>query len=284
MLMIKGWATRLSQTQRAAKASEGAKGFTLIEVILFFSISGLLVITLLGGVTLALNTQRYQDAVLSFKNFVQDQYASLQYVANDRDNTWSCPTGGAPTQGGTAVPRGQSDCFLMGRVVVVNQGRLHAADIIGSDNGTNSEGGTDIDRIKKNYTLNTLSQYTEDSIMEWGTEIACRKTFTDGTSNPAACPRTVTLLLLRSPESGVTYTFTNESGVENPTNTQLKAMILEGIAPTGTQGERVICVNTSNLVTAPAQWIYIRPYAVNSTGVETRSVGIGLTSGDKTKC
>lgn len=276
MLMIKGWAARTARRTHA-------EGFTLIEVILFFSVSGLLIITLLGGVTVALNTQRYQDAVLTFKNFVQDQYASLQNVANDRDNNWSCGVGGVPTQGGsTTVARGQSDCFLMGRVVVINKDKLYAADIVGSDNGTDSESGTDIDRMSKNYTLSTLSQYAEKSIMEWGTEIACQKTYSDGTSNPNACPGAVTLLLLRSPESGVTYTFSSTSGVENPTSAQLKAMIIEGIPPTGTQGERVICVDSNNLVTAPPQWVYVRPYAVNSSGVETRSVN--AVSGDKTTC
>lgn len=278
MLMVKGWVKALSEKRRSVHREEG---FTLIEIILFLSITGILIITMLGGVTVALNTQRYQDSVLSFKGFVQSQYSALQNVANNRDNDWSCVKGGSPTPNGVSIPRGQTDCLLMGRYMVINGNRLFAADVVGSQTG-DSDGANDIQIIKDDYTLSVYPGFVEESTMDWGTEIGCPTVYSDGSSNPSNCPRTFTLLLVRSPSSGIMYSFATAGANENPTSSQLEDMIKQGIAPAGNQGAQTLCINSNQLVTAPNQWLYIRPYAVNSSAVETRAEG--TVNGDRTQC
>lgn len=51
------------------------KGFTLIEVIAFFTVSMALIAGIFIGTGTAINRERYNDSVESFKSFLQEQYA-----------------------------------------------------------------------------------------------------------------------------------------------------------------------------------------------------------------
>ena len=52
-------------------------GFTIVEVVLFLAITGLLTVGLLAGVSAALRQQQYHDAVQSFAGFIRDQYSRV---------------------------------------------------------------------------------------------------------------------------------------------------------------------------------------------------------------
>ena len=47
------------------------KGFTIIEVILFVAISGLLTSMLMVGVSMSINRQQYRDSVQSYAGFCE---------------------------------------------------------------------------------------------------------------------------------------------------------------------------------------------------------------------
>lgn len=53
------------------------KGFTVIEVMLFLAITGLMLIGVLGGTYRAIATQRYQDSVRSFSEFLRTLYGEV---------------------------------------------------------------------------------------------------------------------------------------------------------------------------------------------------------------
>lgn len=106
-------------------------GFTIIEVMLFLAITGLLIAGILGGTTTSLNNQRYRDGVESFRNTIRDQYATVFSLTNMTTNA-SGDNAGAnavdpcsvidstnPSDPGTAVFRGSSDCLYVGRLVVL---------------------------------------------------------------------------------------------------------------------------------------------------------------------
>ena len=76
-------------------------GFTIIEVVLFLAISGLMAIGLLVGTSMAIQRQQYRDAVQSFAGYLRDEYARVVSVEND--GTAKC---------GASV-RGQSECFIV---------------------------------------------------------------------------------------------------------------------------------------------------------------------------
>lgn len=53
------------------------KGFTVIEVMLFLAITGLMLLGVLGGTYSAINRQRYNDAVRSYSDFLKGVYAEV---------------------------------------------------------------------------------------------------------------------------------------------------------------------------------------------------------------
>lgn len=53
------------------------KGFTIIEVMLFLAITGLLLLTVLGGTYASIATQRYNDSVRDFAEFLRQTYAEV---------------------------------------------------------------------------------------------------------------------------------------------------------------------------------------------------------------
>ncbi len=90
------------------------KGFTIIEVILFVAISGLLTSMLMVGVSMSINRQQYRDSVQSYAGFLRNEYSKVVNVENDRSKG-VCPIDGA--DGRLETARGQSDCVIVGRYI-----------------------------------------------------------------------------------------------------------------------------------------------------------------------
>lgn len=97
------------------------EGFTIIEVILFLAITGLMVAGMLVGVTFALRQQQYRDTVQSFANFLKDQYSRVINVENNRTAAAVCPIPGATNDGA----RGQSRCVIVGRYIRSTDARVY---------------------------------------------------------------------------------------------------------------------------------------------------------------
>ncbi len=53
------------------------KGFTVIEVMLFLAITGLMLLGVLGGTYASINRQRYNDAVKTYADFLKGVYAEV---------------------------------------------------------------------------------------------------------------------------------------------------------------------------------------------------------------
>lgn len=85
------------------------RGFTIIEVLLFLSISGLLMALLFVGTGVAIQRQQYQDTIQSFAGFVRGQYAAMVSVENNNEAGATCPIDGR------SAVRGQSSCVVVGR-------------------------------------------------------------------------------------------------------------------------------------------------------------------------
>lgn len=85
------------------------RGFTIIEVLLFLSISGLLMALLFVGTGIAIQRQQYQDTIQSFASFLRGQYAAMVSVENDNEAGEKCPIDNMQ------AARGQSNCVIVGR-------------------------------------------------------------------------------------------------------------------------------------------------------------------------
>lgn len=254
-------------------------GFTIIETMLFLGISGLLVIALLVGTGTSINTQRYRDSVSTFMSFLQNQYTEVSNVSNDRTNDWSCDDSAKTKQDGSAQIRGQSDCFIAGRLIMVKNGAITTVPINGVQVGTAE--GSDVSMLTNNYTFGVSAVGQQSSSLEWGAKITWP---VEGAGNkPAGTERAISILLVRSPDSGSVYTFTSDSvvPVENITSDTIKQIIL----PNTSQAKRTICIDTaSGLLPGDKLAVFIDSNATNGSAVETRSYQTIQSLGGSSKC
>jgi type II secretory pathway pseudopilin PulG len=246
-------------------------GFTIIETTLFLAITGLLILMMVGGAGASLNIQRYRDAVESFKSQLQQQYSDLANVQNARDNNWTCDSSSVATQNGpNDILRGQSNCFLIGKYMRIDGSDVSIYPVLASQKS--SLATDDVSSMLQNYAMNVSKTDVIDSNLEWGTQIGWTTGVGGLDYNATSTPRTLGILFVRSPDSGLIYTFTSDSipdktSIGQPTFTNL---LVAGQTVPG-QKARAICVESSGLFVNGDKSVYIGPYAANANAVETRT-------------
>lgn len=251
-------------------------GFTIIETMLFLGISGLLVVALLVGTGASINTQRYRDSVNTFMSFLQQQYTEVNNVSNERGGDWSCGSDGAKAkQGdGLVVPRGQSDCFIAGKLITVNKdGVITTLPVTGLQTGTAE--GSDISKLLSNYLFGLSTVGEQKTSLEWDAKLSWPVEGAGDNSKAAGTPRAIWILIVRSPDSGSTYTFTydpsvdGDTPIENMTSDFIKTQIIK---PDSSQMSRTICVDSaSGIPPGNKLAVYINANASNGSAIETRS-------------
>lgn len=246
-------------------------GFTIIETMLFLGVSSLLIVLLIAGTGASINVQRYQDAAESFKSLLQQQYADVSSVQNSRGNNWSCGASATPTTSGSVQDnRGQSKCVLLGKYVRLENEKVSIYRVVAYQRASTVQ-GNDVDSLKANYTLNISRDSVDTSTMEWGTKIAYPKS--GGGTIPLA-NRKMGILIVRSPDSGQVYTFTNSDsdvpsdGAAN--SASLAGMLVAGDSVPG-QGERLICINSGGMFTTDDRSVRLVTYAASSGAVELQT-------------
>ena len=251
-------------------------GFTIIETMLFLAISGVLVVALLAGTGASINIQRYHDSLATLQTVLQDQYSQVANVRNESpDTVITCDssTGGVASSGGGSPTnlRGQGDCVVIGRQVVIVDSNITTNTIVGYSTNSSSNYSTDISELK-DYKLSILPEKTIQSSLEWGTKIAWGSQI-NGAYNghdfkKPTTPRSINILILRSPKSGLIYTFTSDSE-----NSSLSSMIVAGNDVPG-QSERRVCVDADGLFQNGLA-ILLAQNASSASAVETRSNDMG---------
>lgn len=256
------------------------QGFTVLETILFLGVSGVLVALLIFGAGTSLNAQRYNDAVSSFKNVLQSQYAELSTVRNTRDSTWSCDATAVAIDSGNQF-RGQGNCVLVGKYMRIDQDDIHIYTVLAYPKASPTGGLDDIDSLKSNYTLGISTADIQSKYLDWGTEIAWPASG-NGSRSPTT-PRTIGLFFLRSPDSGAVYTFTSDSIPSDPLSVPISFvtdMLVAGSSSTQGQRSRSLCIVSNGLVTGGTRAVYIDKYASSASAIEVRSNDYNLaTSG-----
>jgi len=264
-------------------SAHAKQGFTIIEVLLVLSITGLLVGGLLVAVSGSINNERYRDATETFKSVLQNQYGELASIYNDRENTWSCNSSTTIEEKGvTTENRGQSDCFLLGKLVSINKKTITVSSIVGYEVSPPVEGEDDVTSIKSHYRLNDSPISVDSLKMEWGTGIAAA-TIDGANTDPTNVK--VSILFLRSPTSGQTYTFTTNKIYTDPSPANLKAMIVAGDVAPGTQAERVMCITSEGLAVGGDSALVINKFATGPSAIELMSNSLLLsTRGKDVQC
>jgi prepilin-type N-terminal cleavage/methylation domain-containing protein len=262
------------------------QGFTIIETMLVLAITGVLIAGLLVGLGSSISNQRYLDAVSTFKNLIQDQYSQIDNVTNDRDANWTCASNATPVvaENGSGTAPGQSDCVLLGRYLGIENDQITMATVVGYPNSDVSSSGT-IDSIKTDYTLGISTSSIEKTGLEWGASIAWPAKGTEAKS--PTTPRTLAILMIRSPENGTSYTFTSDTvnQIDSVSSAVLLSMMVPSITATNPgQGPRNVCLDPGGFNVPEKLSVYIGAAASGPGSIEQRSKAITAAAGGDTEC
>lgn len=230
-------------------------GFTVIEVMLFLAVTGMLMVAILVGSGVAIGQQRYRDSVGSLQSYIQEQFSLASNVSNARDQGWTCDSSGNVTtvNPSIGVPRGTSDCVIMGRFVTVDSTgtQVTTSNVIGYRAPNAVTQSSDIGEITTNYKL-SISPINQDSQpVSWGAQVVKPKTTT---------PQPLSILILRSPLSGSILTFV-ESGIQS----NLGSMV----AATNMATQFDMCVNAEvGSFVGKRMEVRIVPYATSQSAIQ----------------
>ena len=233
-------------------------GFTIIETMLFLAVTGMLVVAVLVGTGASINRQRYRDSITSLQSVIQQQYSEVSTVNNGRDNGWVCDSAsGAITKidSGSGVPRGQSDCVMLGRLITPSDDgkSLIVSDVIGVETAGNNEANTDVEALSQ-YNMHISPIANETHIIEWGSSMV----------KPGSDEIVVfSVLILQSPLSGVVRTFINSN--EAITDANINSIITK----TALAEPVKICVNSNGLFNGKRMAVTVNAGASSAAGVET---------------
>jgi type II secretory pathway pseudopilin PulG len=228
-------------------------GFTIIEVMLFLGVTGMLAVGILVGSGVAIGQQRYRDSVNSLKSFLQEQYNQTTNVTNARDSSWTCAPSAAITEGPGGQVRGTTDCVLLGRFVTINElgVMMTVSNVVGSRNAGATPANSDIEELKTNYQLGLSPIDQEQVEVNWGAQIVRPNTTT---------PMPFSMLIVRSPLNGSVMTFTSE-GI----TTNLKDLI----EATNLSQTRDLCVNAdAGSFVGRRMEVRINPFAANAGAIQ----------------
>lgn len=249
-------------------------GFTIIETMLFLGITGLLIAGILFGTGASINSQRYRDSVNSLASLIQDQYSQVSSVINNSNNL-SCGASGLSNSVGKF--RGQSDCVLLGRLITIADMNITTSTVVGYKSG-NTQTGNDISDLSSNYELFNLDSSSGSSTLEWGARISWP--VSGNGSQPVGSLRSLSLLLLRSPISGLIYTFSND--LTDTSSATLKSMVVPG-AHTPGQNKRIICVDSNGGFNV-GLGVLVNSFASSPSSVQVYSSDIDKAANGSTQC
>ncbi len=118
------------------------QGFTLLEVTLFFAVSGLLALVAFAGLGPRLRNVRFTDAVRALESTTQKQLSDFKSGANLRPENIGCSLSGGSLQilnTETNQTAGSSaDCIINGRLAVLGEDRAVYYPVVSLRNKINT--------------------------------------------------------------------------------------------------------------------------------------------------
>lgn len=261
------------------------RGFTIIEVMLFLAISAALAAALMGGWSLAVNTQSYKDSVVSLKTKLQEQYTNAVAVQNDRSGALSCNnSGGVVSISGTGSEsaRGASDCVVLGRYISADGasaggGALTIEPILGDQPSNPPLAGSTIEQVFGAYNPTDLQRAMSTGGASESTSGLASETYTMPWNATFCIPQPnsscsnaqFSMAIIQSPLTGVVYTYIDTSSSQETVQQLLTA--------SARQTKLTLCVKPGSLAAMGTQAIVIASGASSQTGVS--QLGDGENNG-----
>lgn len=195
------------------------RGFTIIEVILFLAISGLLLAVAIAAVTANINNSRFNDAIRSTTSYLQSQYSEVAAGKSDRDALRGCDASGINT---TATSLGMTNCVIMGRYIKLEGSTFTVRYIIGHRDSLLGISADDTQSvIDMNPRVAAETAYQASYNVPWGIELI-NTTSSSGTYGATG------FAIIRSPASGnILYYVAGNEGSPEP-SLQSPSLILRG--------------------------------------------------------
>jgi Tfp pilus assembly protein FimT len=214
------------------------RGFTIVETMIFLGISGLLLVGLLAGTTVAIQRQRYSDSVNTTQSFIQQQYGEALNVVNTRAGAEACNSSNVvvPAGSGSAEAPGTSPCLVLGRALDVeaNGSDIIAYHVVGRPIAGEDDPNLTDDQLLQQYQPTLVKTIgANDYEVPWGAKISSMRQAARGPVNR--------LLILRSPRSGVLYTYAYNS-VTGQANAS------SGISVVNRSSPVAICIQSADFV------------------------------------
>lgn len=241
-------------------------GFTIIEVVFFLAISGLMAVGLLAGMGNTVNVHRYRDSAASLQSQLQHEFTYVENISNDRDNRRFCSAsaGISTITSATTSPRGTTDCMMLGKLVAVEGSKISSYPVIGY--GTIDEGKSDIVNLQ-NLTLRVDTEGKIQTGNKWGGEVVYPISTPGGSRGES---RNFYLLIVRSPKSGGIYAFSSSSNPNTPA--KLKAMVREDSAGNDYGRTRqILCIKKDGFVASSMLGVSLEANITNPNGIQILS-------------
>lgn len=201
--------------------SKFSPGFTIIELMLFLAITGLLIAGILVNAASSLNEQRYRDGVEATRNIISAQYAKVYSLTND--STVGGTSNVDPCQvlegnESAVVRRGTSDCLYVGRLIQIIPGQnistVRISPVVAKPNDDNNPAriynNQQSGAADANASLSTFAQRYQVARYEGNNDLIENRELDWGLAavNPGTNTQAdVALLILRSPVDGTVQTY-----------------------------------------------------------------------------
>jgi len=231
---------------------DNTAGFTIIETMLFLGITALLIMGVLVGTGTSINIQRYHDSVTSLQSVLQQQFSDVSNASNDNAGNLACYGDGSTSA------RGQSNCVLLGRLISTPDGKtIYQRNIIGYEPDNLVLSQNDVSALQQ-YNIQVSPIPGETYSIEWGASIV----------RPGGnTPLTFSMLVLRSPASGVLRTFIIP-------NTYIDGSVvkdLQNLVNTPALAQTITaCVSPNGLSSSGKSSVIIDAYSTSGSGIETK--------------
>lgn len=248
------------------------RGFTVIEVMLFLAITGLMMFGLFLGISSAIGRQQYEDTVSSLVDFTQGQYNLVSNVRSNRDAAALCTASGFSVGTGPAsdMGRGTSDCTIIGRLITSSDGKqITSRPVFATkDITTINQSGVDEQSIIKEMNLLVANNDNIVGDVETYSVPWSGRVYVNGVSNPPAS--VFSLLIIKMPGSGMTRTYSVPSLVTghnaSPTHSDnLWNMVSRALA---SNAPLRLCVVPADFGSPATGGVRVLPMAGNVTGVQ----------------
>lgn len=195
--------------------ASSSEGFTVIEVVLFLAISGLLLLMVFVGTGTMAARQRFSDATDNLQAFLQAEYDEVRNGVNIRQVTAACP-GELPG----VQPGASAQCLLLGKVIKFDDdtGQVITSSYVVSTQKLRDDVVYTTDSEK--FTAATLEVLSTGRVTyepKWGANVS-RVTRSTASLSPAPGRGTVNAIaFLKVPDSGRIVQFYYMTGSPGPT-------------------------------------------------------------------